>query len=134
MAEMAAVAHGRAAAGRRGRPRGPPRPWRAWPAAEPFDAARRARGSTPRLASGRRHEPRFPTGSISPPPRRRSQDGEALIVDLDGYEGPLHVLLALARNQKVDLLKLSITRLADQYLAFVREARRGASPWRRTIW
>ncbi|MDQ2861789.1 MAG: segregation/condensation protein A [Pseudomonadota bacterium] len=49
--------------------------------------------------------------------------GDALIVDLDGYEGPLHVLLALARGQKVDLLKLSVTRLADQYLAFVREAR-----------
>jgi len=51
-------------------------------------------------------------------------DGEALIVDLDGYEGPLHVLLALARSQKVDLLKLSVTRLAQQYLAFVREAGR----------
>ena len=51
-------------------------------------------------------------------------DGEALIIDVDGYEGPLHVLLALARNQKVDLLKLSITRLAEQYLAFVHEARR----------
>ena len=38
--------------------------------------------------------------------------GEAFVVDLDGYEGPLHVLLALARTQKVDLLKLSITRLA----------------------
>ena len=51
-------------------------------------------------------------------------DGEALIIELDGYEGPLHVLQALARAQKVDLLKLSVTRLVDQYLAFVREARR----------
>ena len=51
-------------------------------------------------------------------------DGEALVVDLEGYEGPLDVLLALARTQKVDLLKLSVTRLADQYLAFLREARR----------
>jgi len=50
-------------------------------------------------------------------------DGAALVVDLDGFEGPLHVLLALARQQKVDLLTLSITALADQYLAFVREAR-----------
>ena len=49
---------------------------------------------------------------------------EGFVVDLDGYEGPLHVLLALARTQKVDLLKLSITRLAEQYLAFVHEARR----------
>lgn len=53
-----------------------------------------------------------------------AEDGVALIVDLEGYEGPLHVLLALARNQKVDLLQLSITRLADQYLAFVQHARR----------
>lgn len=52
------------------------------------------------------------------------EDGEALVVDLEGYEGPLHVLLALARTQKVDLLKLSITRLAEQYLKFVQEARR----------
>ena len=53
-----------------------------------------------------------------------AEDGEALILDLDGYEGPLHVLLALARTQKVDLLKLSISKLAEQYLVFVREARR----------
>jgi segregation and condensation protein A len=51
-------------------------------------------------------------------------DGEALIVDLEGYEGPIDLLLALARAQKVDLLKLSVTRLAEQYLAFLREARR----------
>jgi len=51
-------------------------------------------------------------------------DGEALIIDLDGYEGPLHVLLALARSQKVDLMKLSVLKLAEQYLAFVQEARR----------
>jgi len=49
---------------------------------------------------------------------------DALVLDLDGFEGPLHVLLALARQQKVDLLKISITRLAEQYLAFVQEARR----------
>src|SRR3569833_4090563 len=53
-----------------------------------------------------------------------ADDGEALIVDIEGYEGPLHVLLALARSQKVDLLKLSVTKLCDQYLAFVREARK----------
>jgi segregation and condensation protein A len=49
---------------------------------------------------------------------------EALIVDLEGFEGPLDVLLALARGQKVDLLQISVAKLADQYLAFVREARR----------
>ena len=53
-----------------------------------------------------------------------AEDREAFVVDLDGYEGPLHVLLALARTQKVDLLKLSITKLAEQYLLFVHEARR----------
>src|SRR6188768_3539697 len=53
-----------------------------------------------------------------------AEDGEALIIDVDGYEGPLHVLLALARTQKVDLLKLSVLKLAEQYLAFVQEARR----------
>jgi segregation and condensation protein A len=53
-----------------------------------------------------------------------AEDGEALVVDLDGYEGPLHVLLALARSQKVDLLKLSVSKLAEQYLAFVQQARR----------
>lgn len=49
---------------------------------------------------------------------------DALVLDLDGFEGPLHVLLALARSQKVDLLKISITKLAEQYLAFIQEARR----------
>ncbi len=53
-----------------------------------------------------------------------AEDGEALIIDVDGYEGPLHVLLALARKQKVDLLKLSVLKLAEQYLAFVQQARR----------
>ena len=53
-----------------------------------------------------------------------AEDGDALIIDVDGYEGPLHVLLALARTQKVDLLKLSILKLAEQYLAFVQKARR----------
>jgi segregation and condensation protein A len=46
-----------------------------------------------------------------------------LVVDLDVYEGPLDVLLALARDQKVDLTKISILKLADQYLAFISEAR-----------
>ncbi|UTP38143.1 segregation/condensation protein A [Phenylobacterium sp. LH3H17] len=53
-----------------------------------------------------------------------AEDGEALIIDLDGYEGPLHVLLALARTQKVDLMQLSILKLAEQYLSFVQQARK----------
>src|SRR3982750_3529959 len=53
-----------------------------------------------------------------------AEDGEALIIDIDGYEGPMHLLLELAKKQKVDLLKLSVLKLADQYLAFVHQARR----------
>jgi segregation and condensation protein A len=49
---------------------------------------------------------------------------EALIVSLDGFEGPLDVLLALARTQKVDLARISILALADQYLLFIAEARK----------
>jgi len=48
---------------------------------------------------------------------------ERLLLDLEGYEGPLDVLLTLARDQKVDLTKISILRLADQYLAFVMRVR-----------
>ena len=48
---------------------------------------------------------------------------EALIVDVDGYEGPLDLLLTLARVQKVDLMQVSILQLAEQYLAFVEKAR-----------
>jgi segregation and condensation protein A len=47
-----------------------------------------------------------------------------MVVDLEGYEGPLDVLLALARTQKVDLAKISILKLADQYFAFIIEARK----------
>jgi segregation and condensation protein A len=49
---------------------------------------------------------------------------EALVVSLDGFEGPLDVLLALARTQKVDLAKISVLALADQYLQFIGEARK----------
>ncbi len=49
---------------------------------------------------------------------------EALVVDLDGFEGPLDVLLTLSRTQKVDLRKISILALAEQYLRFVEEAKR----------
>jgi len=51
-------------------------------------------------------------------------EGEpALVVDVEGYEGPLDLLLALARQQKVDLAKISILALADQYLQFIEAAR-----------
>jgi segregation and condensation protein A len=50
----------------------------------------------------------------------------AFIVDIDGYEGPVDVLLGLAREQKVDLKHVSIVQLAEQYLTFIAEARRGS--------
>ena len=48
---------------------------------------------------------------------------EALIVDIDGFEGPLDVLLTLGRTQKVDLRQISVLQLARQYLEFVERAR-----------
>ncbi len=48
---------------------------------------------------------------------------EALIVDVDGFEGPLDVLLVLSRTQKVDLRKISVLDLARQYLHFVEKAK-----------
>jgi len=47
-----------------------------------------------------------------------------LVVDLDGFEGPIGMLLVLARDQKVDLTKISILALAEQYLKFIEEAHR----------
>ena len=58
--------------------------------------------------------PEFDTEAVAETP---------LLVDLDVYEGPLDVLLALARDQKVDLIKISILKLADQYLEFIAEVR-----------
>lgn len=50
--------------------------------------------------------------------------GAALFVDVSGFEGPLDLLLTLARTQKVDLRKISILALADQYLEFINGARK----------
>jgi segregation and condensation protein A len=48
----------------------------------------------------------------------------AFVVDLDVFEGPLDLLLDLARRDKVDLVRMSIARLAEQYLQFIEEARK----------
>ena len=48
---------------------------------------------------------------------------EELIVDVDGYEGPLDLLLTLSRTQKVDLRRISVLELARQYLSFVERAK-----------
>jgi segregation and condensation protein A len=54
----------------------------------------------------------------------RASSEPALVVDVDGFEGPLDLLLHLARNQKVDLARISVLALAEQYLAFIERARR----------
>jgi segregation and condensation protein A len=53
----------------------------------------------------------------------RASDEPAMMVDVEGFEGPLDLLLILARQQKVDLAKISILALADQYLSFIEKAR-----------
>jgi len=53
----------------------------------------------------------------------RASTDPSLVVDVEGFEGPLDLLLMLARTQKVDLTKISILALADQYLAFIEAAR-----------
>ena len=50
--------------------------------------------------------------------------GEAFVVDIEGFEGPLDLLLALARTQKVDLAKISVLALVEQYLLFIAEAQK----------
>jgi segregation and condensation protein A len=54
----------------------------------------------------------------------RGSDEPSLIVDVEGFEGPLDLLLTLARAQKVDLARISILALANQYLSFIEHARR----------
>jgi len=57
-------------------------------------------------------------------PRLEAGPADTLVVDVEGFEGPLDLLLALARTQKVDLAKISVLALAQQYLDFIAEARR----------
>ncbi|MBV9556744.1 MAG: segregation/condensation protein A [Pseudolabrys sp.] len=56
--------------------------------------------------------------------QERAADEPAMMVDVEGFEGPLDLLLTLARQQKVDLAKISILMLAEQYLAFIEAARK----------
>lgn len=65
--------------------------------------------------------PRVPDDDFQSTNERRIS--EALLVDVDGFEGPLDLLLTLARTQKVDLRKISVLALAEQYLAFVERAK-----------
>ena len=73
-------------------------------------------GPTPRPDEAFAEDP-APTGPV-----RESDD--RFVLSLDGFEGPLDLLLALAREQKVDLARISVRALAEQYLAFLERARR----------
>lgn len=55
--------------------------------------------------------------------REERPSGPELVIDVDGFEGPLDLLLHLARNQKVDLARISVLALAEQYLVFIGRAR-----------
>ena len=63
------------------------------------------------------HEELFRTESVA-----ERVASESLIIDVDGYEGPLDLLLTLSRTQKVDLRKISVLDLAVQYLMFIERA------------
>ncbi len=60
----------------------------------------------------------------APPPAPDAAEGEGLAVDVTGYEGPLDLLLSLARSRKIDLVEVRIAELAEAYLGWLAEARR----------
>ncbi|MGH6734618.1 MAG: segregation and condensation protein A [Methyloceanibacter sp.] len=70
------------------------------------------------------HDDDVPSDWESGDERLELGPGDRLVVDVEGFEGPLDLLLALARTQKVDLAKISVLALAQQYLEFIAEARR----------
>ena len=61
--------------------------------------------------------------NAEPAPVAERLAAEALIIDVDGFEGPLDLLLTLSRTQKVDLKRISVLHLAQQYLVFIERAR-----------
>ncbi len=63
-----------------------------------------------------------PAGTNGPKQTEDASSAEALIVSVDGFAGPLDVLLALARKQQVDLTRISILKLVEQYFAFLEAA------------
>jgi segregation and condensation protein A len=64
------------------------------------------------------------THQAAPPREHQAEPSENLVLRLEGFEGPMDLLLDLARSQKVDLAKISILSLVDQYLAVIEGARR----------
>ncbi|MCB1533100.1 MAG: segregation/condensation protein A [Alphaproteobacteria bacterium] len=68
-------------------------------------------------------QPDFQEDPPRMPLQTEAHEADALLLNIDGFEGPINVLLELARNQKVDLTKISILQLARQYLGFVERAK-----------
>jgi segregation and condensation protein A len=68
--------------------------------------------------------PTWPDGEGDPRRMDVAVDEDALIIDVEGFEGPLDLLLDLARTHKIDLSRISILALADQYIAFIERARK----------
>jgi segregation and condensation protein A len=66
-------------------------------------------------------QPEFQDDVPRMPPQ--AHEADALLLNIEGYEGPIDVLLDLARNQKVDLAKISILQLVRQYLEFIERAK-----------
>ena len=89
-------------------------------------AARREFAAMIDRTHGSPHE-RHDSSHSRPNCAERASDEPALVVDVEGFEGPLDLLLTLARQQKVDLAKISILALAEQYLAFIEAARQAAA-------
>ena len=83
-----------------------------------------ADAETPPPGNGQGEDAVAPFDDSIPRGEAEEDTSVSLIVDLDGFEGPLDVLLTLARNQKVDLTHISILALAEQYLEFINSAHR----------
>jgi segregation and condensation protein A len=66
----------------------------------------------------------WPDGEGEPRRAEALADEDALIIDVEGFEGPLDLLLDLARTHKIDLSRISILALADQYIAFIDKAQK----------
>ena len=81
----------------------------------------KARKPGTRLAEAARA---YPQAELPWDNAERTSNDPSLTVDVDGFEGPLDLLLELARRQKVDLHRISILALAEQYLAFIEEVRK----------
>lgn len=68
-------------------------------------------------------QPEFQEDPPRMPPQSDVHEADALLLNIDGYEGPISVLLELAQKQKVDLTKISILQLVRQYLGFMERAK-----------